>query len=111
MKLSAIAAALNCRLEGGPDLEIDGVAGMEHAAPGQLTFVANPNYAPKVKNTRASAILVSESATGIEIARLVSENPYLDFARALALLYQPPRPPAGIHPLAWVAPSAVLGDN
>src|SRR5438067_1779150 len=111
MKLSAIAAALDCRLEGDPDLEIEGVAGMEHASPGQLTFLANPKYAPKVKQTRASAILVSASAAGIEIPRLVSENPYLDFARALALFYQPPRPPAGVHPLASVASSAVLGEN
>jgi UDP-3-O-[3-hydroxymyristoyl] glucosamine N-acyltransferase len=76
---------------------------MEHAGPEHLTFLANPKYAPKVKHTKASAILVSEALAGVEIACLVSENPYLDFARALALFYQPPRPAPGIHPLAYVA--------
>src|SRR5438309_4292444 len=106
MKLGDIAAALGCRLEGDGELEIRGVAGMEHAGPGQLTFLSNPKYAPKVKRTRASAILAAEAIKGIEIACLLSENPYLDFARALALFYEPPRPAPGIHPMACVAATA-----
>src|SRR5215831_15229956 len=109
MELRAIAHALGCRLEGDGELEIRGVAGMEHAGPGHLTFLANPKYAPKVKNTKASAILVSEPLPSI--ACLVSENPYFDFARALALFYQPPKPATGVHPLAYVAPSAEVGEN
>src|SRR4051812_22039929 len=111
MKLREIADALDCRLVGDADLEISGVAGMEHAGPGQLTFLANPKYAPKVKQTRASAILTAESAKGIEIASLISENPYLDFARALALFYQPPRPAPGIHPMASISSTAVIGAH
>jgi UDP-3-O-[3-hydroxymyristoyl] glucosamine N-acyltransferase len=111
MKLREIAGALDCRLLGEPDLEITGVAGMEHATPGQLTFLANPKYAPKVKHTRASAILVADPLQGIDIACLISENPYLDFARALALFYQPPRPAPGIHPMASISPTAVIGAH
>jgi UDP-3-O-[3-hydroxymyristoyl] glucosamine N-acyltransferase len=110
MLLRDIAAALDCRLVGNPDLEITGVAGMEHAAPGQLTFLANPKYAHKVKHTQASAILVRETVPG-PIASVVSTNPYVDFARALELFYQPPRPHAGIDPTARIAPSAVIGDG
>jgi UDP-3-O-[3-hydroxymyristoyl] glucosamine N-acyltransferase len=111
MKLREIAGALDCRLLGDADLEITGVAGMEHATPSQLTFLANPKYAPKVKHTRASAILVADPLQGIDIACLVSENPYLDFARALALFYQPPLPPPGIHPMASISPTAIVGEN
>ena len=71
-------------------------------APGELTFLANTKYAPKVKDTRASAILTAEPLRDLAIASLVSANPYLDFARALALFYQPPKgsarhSPAGVH--------------
>ena len=111
MKLREIADKLGCRLEGDGEIEIRGVAGMEQASADQLTFLANPKYAPKVRHTRAGAILVSEALAGMRIACLVSENPYLDFARALALFYQPPRPAPGIHPMASVAASAVLGEN
>ncbi len=111
MKLSDLAAALGCELHGNGGLEISGVAGMEQAGPDQLTFLANPKYAHKVKHTRAAAILVSNLVDGLAVAQLISANPYLDFARALALFYQPPRPPAGVHPMASVAATARIGEN
>ncbi len=111
MKLGDIANALGCRLEGDGSIEISGVAGLEQAGPSELTFLANPKYAPKVKHTRAAAILVEETVRDLPIARLVSANPYLDFARALALFYQPPRPAPGIHPTAVIAPSARIGEG
>ena len=57
MKLQDLAARLGCELNSGGDIEISGVAGMEQAGPAQLTFLANPKYAHKVKQTRAAAIL------------------------------------------------------
>ena len=111
MKLRDIAAALGCELIGDGELEIRGVAGLEQAGPDQVTFLANPRYAHKVKHTRAGAILVSEPVRGVPIVCLISANPYLDFARTLELFYRPPRPPPGIHPLAAVAPSARIGEG
>ena len=111
MKLREIAAALGCRLEGDGEIEIAGVAGMEQAGAGELTFLANPKYAPRVKHTRAAAILIHEAVRDLPIASLVSSNPYLDFARALALFYQAPRPAAGIHPMASIAPTAEIGEG
>ncbi len=111
MKLRDIAGALGCTLAGDAEIEISGVAGMEHAGPGHLTFLANPKYAHKVKHTRAGAILVTEPVKDHPIACLVSENPYLDFARALELFYRPPRPAAGVHPLASIATTATIGEG
>jgi len=113
MKLRDIAAALGCEIHagGGSDLEIAGVAGMEQASQDQLTFLANPKYAHKVKQTRAGAILVTKPMDGIAPAQLISANPYFDFARALELFYRPPRPAPGIHATASIAPSARIGEN
>jgi UDP-3-O-[3-hydroxymyristoyl] glucosamine N-acyltransferase len=111
MKLSELASALGCSLAGDGSLEITGVAGMEQATPHELTFLANPKYALRVKHTQAGAILVAAPIQGLASAQLISANPYLDFARALALFYQPPRPKTGIHPLACVSTSACIGDN
>jgi len=111
MKLSELAAALGCELHGESSIEIVGVAGMEQAGPTELTFLANPKYAHKVKHTRAGAMLVAKPIAGLATAQLISTNPYLDFARALGLFYQPPRPAPGIHPLAWVAKSARIGEG
>jgi UDP-3-O-[3-hydroxymyristoyl] glucosamine N-acyltransferase len=110
MKLSEIASTLGARLENGfPDTEITGVAGIETAGPGQLTFVSNPKYVPAARNTKASAVIVSEDFPALSTATLRSKNPYLDFARALELFYQPPQYAPGIHPTAVVHSSAEIG--
>ncbi len=109
MKLKHVAERLGCRLKGDGELEITGVAGIERAGPGELTFLSNPRYAKRAKETRAAAIIVEKEIPGAAAAELISPQPYVDFARALELFYQPPRPPAGIHPAAVIAESAVIG--
>jgi len=109
MILSEIAAALGAEVRGDGGIDISGVAGLEQAGAGQLTFLANPKYAPRVKGTRAAAIIAANPME--ELPTLISKNPYLDFARALALFYQAPRPAAGIHPLAFIAESAEVGEG
>jgi len=111
MKLQDLASALGCELHGDGAVEISGVAGMEQAGPTEVTFLANPKYAPKVKTTRAAAVLVSQPIEGLSAAQLLSSNPYVDFARALALFYQPPRPAPGVHPTASIAATARVGEN
>ena len=76
MKLEALASQLGCQLpSGGGDLEMTGVAGMEQAGPSQITFLANPKYAHKVKHSRAGAILVSEPLPIPSPVSVVSRNP------------------------------------
>jgi UDP-3-O-[3-hydroxymyristoyl] glucosamine N-acyltransferase len=109
MTLGQIAVALGCRLEGDPETEISAVRAIEAAGEGHITFLANPKYAPRLKNTRAAAVIASAPVPGI--ATVISANPYHDFARALELFFQPPRIAPGIHPTAVIAPSARIGEN
>lgn len=115
MRLQEIAEKLECRLEGSPDTEICGVAGIDHATPGQLTFLANRRYAPQLKTTGASAVLVEEGvaiqreSNKSPLAALRTPNPYLAFARALELFYEVPRYSPGVHPTAIVSASAKIG--
>ena len=109
MKLKEIAERLGCRLEGDGNVEITGVAGIEQAGPGRLTFLSNPKYRRALTGTRASAILAAPAAGPMPVPVLRSVNPYLDFARAIELFHEPPRYAPGIHPSAVIAPSARLG--
>ena len=107
MTLGQVAEKLGCRLHGGdPASEISGVSTIEQAEPGEITFLANLRYAPKAKNTRATAIIANEP-TG-NLATLISANPYHDFARALSLFHRGPRPALGVHPTAAIAGSASI---
>ncbi len=112
MKLAEIASLLGATLESGdPETEITGVAGIEEASPGHITFVANPKYATAAKTTSASAVIVSEDFPAVATGMLRCKNPYLTFARAIDLFYKPPQYDAGVHPTAVIAPSAKLGTN
>jgi UDP-3-O-[3-hydroxymyristoyl] glucosamine N-acyltransferase len=112
MKLSQIASALDARLENGsPDTEISGLNGIEHAGPGELTFVSNPKYAAAARSTKASAVIVGEDFPAIPAAVLRAKDPYLTFARALALFHPPLRYEPGIHVTAIVHASARIGAH
>ena len=111
MKLGNLASALGATCRGDADLEVTGVAGIEVAGPGQITFVANPKYAPMAHTTKATAVLVTEDFPEIATATLRSSNPYLAFAHAIDLFYQGPVYAPGIHPSAAIDPSASIGRN
>jgi UDP-3-O-[3-hydroxymyristoyl] glucosamine N-acyltransferase len=92
-------------------LEITGVAGMDEANAGEITFLSNPKYLRKLHTTRAAAIIASADVDTLGKPVLRSADPYLSFARALEVFYPPQRPPAGIHPTAVIAPDVKLGRN
>src|SRR5580698_9570994 len=112
MKLSAIASALDLRLENGsPDTEISGLNGIEHAGPGELTFVSNPKYSASARSTKASAVIVGEDFPAIPAAMLRAKDPYLTFARALELFHSPVRYAPGVHATAVVHAGAKIGGG
>ena len=90
MKLSELATQTGalCETRDG-DIEITGAAGLEQAEPGQVTFLSNPRYTPKVATTGASAIYLNENAaiTREDIAILRAKDPYLAFTRALIVFH------------------------
>jgi len=117
MRLGDIASRLGCTLEGDPELEITGMAGVEDAGPGQLTFLSNPRYRRAAQVTRASAIFLARNgelrrpANLPSLAILRSQDPYLDFARALEFFYHSPRPAPAVHPTAVISPNAHVSPD
>ena len=109
MKLGYIAETLGCALEGDANVEITGVAGIEEARAGELTFLVNRKYRPALATTQASAIVVGKEAGAVRLPSLRSDNPYFDFARAIELFHPTPKFAAGIHPTAVIAKSAKIG--
>ncbi len=111
MKLQDLAARIDCRLEGDGDIEIRGVAGIEDAGPGGLTFFTNPKYAAELRKTRASAVILGERAEAAPCAMLRAPQPYLAFARAVGLFDNSSRPAAGVHRLASIGEDVTLGAD
>jgi UDP-3-O-[3-hydroxymyristoyl] glucosamine N-acyltransferase len=111
MKLADLAQRLGATLVGDPSARITGVAAIDTASAGDLTFVANPKYASQARTTKATAVLVEPSFNELSTATLRIENPYLAFAKAIELFYHPPAYAPGIHPTAVIAPTAKIGAN
>jgi UDP-3-O-[3-hydroxymyristoyl] glucosamine N-acyltransferase len=114
LPLRAIAEHLgDVTLEGDPDTQIRGVAGLREAGAGQLSFLANPRYAKELAATRAAAVIAPLEAerprSGAALLR--TGQPYLAFARALSFLVEPRRTEPGVHEGARVHPTARLGEG
>ncbi len=110
MQLQAIAQKLKCELEGDPTLEIVGVASLQDAKSGDLSFVSERRYLALLSQTAASAVIVEPNlAVPAHVACLRTPHPRLGFAHAIELFYQPYQEPIGIHPTAVIDPSAELG--
>jgi UDP-3-O-[3-hydroxymyristoyl] glucosamine N-acyltransferase len=110
VKLSEIAAQLNCRLE-GEDRDVTGITGIEEAQAGHLTFVSNVKYAALAKTTKASAVIVTEDFPALEVPTLRTKDPYLAFSRAIPLFYKGPTYSPGIHPTVVIGERTNIGKN
>src|SRR5438445_254909 len=116
--LKQMAESLGARLDAHDHAQeksvIRGVAGIEEAAPGEITFIANPKYTTLARTTTASAVLVADDFSSLPTATtaaLRTKNPHLAFAKAIELFQKPPKYAPGIHPSAVVDPSAKIGKN
>lgn len=118
MKFAELASRLQAtRTFGEADLEIQGLAALDDALPGMLSYADGKRFAPKIQTTQASALILPQNvalqqiATDRGIAWLESRHPRLAFAQAIDLFYQPYRLSPQIHPTAVIDPSAKLGKN
>lgn len=107
MTLGQLAEALGATLKGSEALQITGLATLQEAGPGQLSFLANPQYRKFLDNSQAAAVLLkaadAESFTG---NALIVADPYLAYARISHLFDPKPKAVAGVHPSAVVAEDA-----
>jgi len=110
--LGELAVRFGLELRGAPTLRVSHLATLSHARPGSLSFLANSRYRRSLRETRATAVVVAPSeAADCPVAALITENPYLGYAR-IASLFHPEVPvTAGIHPSAVVAASARISAS
>jgi len=108
-----IARIVGGKLSGNAEQVVTGLAGIREAAPGDVSFLASPKYLSAVKTTRASVLIVPPDITisfGGTLIRV--DNPTEAFSKLVEQVVPPPiahKP--GIHPTAFVATSAKLGQN
>lgn len=107
--LGYLAEFLGATLRGPEDKEITGLATLQEAGPGQISFLANPQYRKFLATSHAAAVLLKPAdAEGYAGDALLIADPYLAYARISHLFDPKPKSAAGIHPTAIVADDAVV---
>ena len=105
--LGEIAATCDAELRGDPAYRITNVASLHNASSGDLTFYANKRYKDDLEATRAGAVMLAEAdASACPTASLITDNPYLAYAKAARFLNPAPKFAPGIHPSAVIEAGA-----
>ena len=110
-RLKELAEWVEGTVVGDGEIEISGVAAIDEAQPGEITFISDPKYLSNLSTTDASAIIVSKEVTRADKALLCVTHPKLAFAKILILFSQKPYQPRGIDSNAWISPTATLGKD
>lgn len=107
-----LAREIGVDVLGDGDAEINHVADLDESKQGSLSFAASSQYKNKLKQTKATAVIVPEALVPeCKATALVSKNPYLSFARAAMLLHPVDEIVAGIHPSAVIHDDCEIADN
>jgi UDP-3-O-[3-hydroxymyristoyl] glucosamine N-acyltransferase len=107
--LREIVSRLGGEAVGEVPAPLTGVATLDSAGPTELAFLANPRYRSRLQGTRAGAVILGRNERdAAKMPRIVSENPYAYYARAVALFHPEASIAPGVHPSADVHPAAVV---
>lgn len=101
-----VAELVGAAIEGDPGLALTGLASLEHAGPADLSFCTGGRWLSELDSTRAGAVILGEGRVPEGVVALRHPNPRHAFARAATAMSPRHWPAPGVHPLAWVDPSA-----
>ncbi len=111
-RLGVLAEHVGAELDGDPEVVVDHVAALDSAGDGALVFLHDRRMCAALQETGAAAVVLRrEERNRTTLPALVTDHPQLIFARAAGLIHAEPRPDDGVHPAAWVADGADLGEG
>lgn len=112
LTVEQIAQLVGGTIQGNPALAITGVNGLGEAKEGDLTFARSTRYFPQLRESAASAALVSAPVDDASITTICVAHPDVAFLMVLQQFApEPTHPQPGVHKMAHIAPDAVLGEN
>lgn len=109
--LGELAEELGARLEGDPDIVINGVADIASSRQGHITFAESNRYFSMLKNCKASAVILPEDAPSCEKATLRVKKPRIAFVKLLQRCHPPAEQKPGIHKSSIISESASISEK
>ena len=112
LSLAEIAQRAQGRVVGDDQTVISGVGSLAHARSGDLTHFSNPRFKAQLRATKASAVLLSESAVAdCPVVAVVVDHPQFAFAQIVAAFDKREQTLIGIHATAQIDASVQLGKD
>lgn len=116
MEFSAkqIAEYIQGVIEGDENATVHTFAKIEEGIPGAISFLSNPKYTHYIYDTQSSIVLVNKDFAPekeVKTTLIRVNNAYESLAKLMTLYEQSQPKQTGIHPLAYVAPTAKVGEN
>lgn len=111
INLSELCKLLNGELLGDSSIIIEDIAEVKNAQPGQITFISNKKYASHLKESKASAVIISREMEEPSIPSIIVEDPQIAMAKTLEYFHENSDYPVGIDANAVINESAVLGEG
>ena len=112
LTIAQLAAAISAEVVGDGSRTVSAARALEDAGPGDVSFLSNPKYIKQLESTRAAAVIVSPAVNSDGITLLKAKDPYYAFAQTVVKLHgYRKHPHGGIHPSAYVDPTASVGDG
>ena len=110
LTLREIAAYVDGKVIGEPDINVSGVSEIQNSLPGTITFLGNLKYKQFLTETQAEAIFVSNEDHLNGKNGIVVSNPQLAMARTLRLFFPEKSIEPSIHKSAVIA-NVMIGDG
>ncbi|MBA3660897.1 MAG: UDP-3-O-(3-hydroxymyristoyl)glucosamine N-acyltransferase [Gammaproteobacteria bacterium] len=111
-KLSELLVDLDVEVKGDPHCLIKGIAPIQQAGAGELTFLNNVAYRKYLATTQASAvILTAKDAKECPVHAVISANPYFAYAKVAAFFQKNKVIQPGIHSSAVIDESATIDSS
>ena len=116
MEFSAkqIAEFIQGTIVGDENATVHTFAKIEEGMPGAISFLSNPKYTHYIYDTQSSIVLVNkdfEPEKEIKATLIKVDNAYESLAKLLNLYEMSKPKKTGIDPLAYIAPTAKIGQN
>ena len=109
--VAELAARVGGLVEGDGTVEIMGMASLEDAGDGQISFLADLKQISRLERTRASALIVPSALPSFPKPLIRTPNPYAAYAKVQTFFAEKEFEPLGVDPRAYVAPGAQIGRD
>ncbi len=116
MEFSAkqIAEFIQGEVVGDENANVYTFAKIEEGIPGSISFLANPKYTHYIYTTQSSIVLVNRDfipEKEVKATLIKVDNAYESLAKLMNLCEMSKPKKTGIDPLAYIAPTAKIGQN